>query len=176
MTSPGRTPRIGPLTAAEDEVTFSELQAQFGPDVPNIFATLARHPALLESWWQYGRFLLADGVLPRRIRHLVILRTSSRAGSEYEWAQHEPRSERRGVLGAEIGQIIAGPEAGWDEFESAVLRAVDQFLDRSSIDDLTWAVLAESLDHMQLIELCMLIGQYHMVAFMLRSLQVAVER
>ena len=42
----------------------------------------------------------------------------------------------------------------------------------STISDDTWAALAEAYDEKQLIEIPMLVGQYHMVAFALNSLGV----
>jgi alkylhydroperoxidase family enzyme len=43
------------------------------------------------------------------------------------------------------------------------------------ISDATWAVLSGRLDEAQLIELCMVVGQYHLVAFTLNSLGVEGE-
>ena len=57
------------------------------------------------------------------------------------------------------------------------MRAVDQLHDASRISDSTWEALAgHEYDETQLIELTMLIGQYHMVAFALNSLGVELGR
>jgi 4-carboxymuconolactone decarboxylase len=47
--------------------------------------------------------------------------------------------------------------------------------ERSVISDETWEVLAAGYDYKQLIEVCMVVGQYHMVAFTLNSLGVELE-
>jgi len=72
-----------------------------------------------------------------------------------------------------IDRVAEGPEAsGWSGTESALLRAADELHGASKIADDTWAALAESYDERQLIEIPMLVGQYHTVAFALNSLGV----
>src|SRR5579859_6836350 len=58
---------------------------------------------------------------------------------------------------------------------AALLRAVDELHRDAAISDETWSRLSASYDEQQLIELCMLIGHYHMVAFTLNSLRVQRE-
>lgn len=81
-----------------------------------------------------------------------------------------------GLSREEVDRVVAGPDAeGWDEHDAAVLRAVDELHERSDITDVTWAALARSYDERELIELTMLIGHYHMVAFALSSLRVPLD-
>ena len=56
-----------------------------------------------------------------------------------------------------------------------LLTAADELHDQSRISDATWAALAARYDEKQLIELPILVGQYHLVAFALNSLGVQVE-
>jgi alkylhydroperoxidase family enzyme len=58
---------------------------------------------------------------------------------------------------------------------AALLRAADELHADAYITDPTWKVLAEHLDERQLIEVCMVVGQYHLVAFTLNSLGVELE-
>jgi alkylhydroperoxidase family enzyme len=53
--------------------------------------------------------------------------------------------------------------------------AADELHDHSRISDGTWAELAAGYDEQQLIEVCMLVGNYHLVAFTLNSLGVELE-
>ena len=70
----------------------------------------------------------------------------------------------------------SGPNAeGWTELESAMLRAADELHADACITDETWATLAEHLDDRQLIEVPVLVGQYHLVAYMLNSLGIELE-
>ena len=69
-----------------------------------------------------------------------------------------------------------GSEAeGWTELEAAVLRAADELHSDACITDDTWAVLAAHLDERQLIEVSMLVGQYHIVSFTLDTLGIQRE-
>jgi alkylhydroperoxidase family enzyme len=80
------------------------------------------------------------------------------------------------VTDEEIARVAQGPEAvGWDPFERVLLTAADELHDEGCISDATWAALAERYDDRQLIELPMLVGHYHMVAFTLNSLGVQRE-
>jgi alkylhydroperoxidase family enzyme len=75
-----------------------------------------------------------------------------------------------------IERVAAGPDApGWDERQSLLLRAADELHGNARISDATWDGLARSFDEQQLIELPILVGQYHLVAFVLNSLGVEPE-
>ena len=57
----------------------------------------------------------------------------------------------------------------------ALLRAADELHARSKIADDTWASLAETHDERALLEIAMLVGHYHMVAFALNSAGVQLD-
>jgi 4-carboxymuconolactone decarboxylase len=139
----------------------------------NIFATLARHPELFKAWMPFAGYLLTAGTLSGRDRELLILRTAINCGSPYEWGQHVRISLAGGIDRETIDRVPAGADApGWSAAESALLRAADELHVDAKVSDATWAALAESYDERQLIEIVMLVGQYHMVAFTLNSLGV----
>jgi 4-carboxymuconolactone decarboxylase len=139
----------------------------------NIFATLARHPELFKAWLPFGGYLLTAGTLSGRDRELLILRTALNCDSPYEWGQHVRISLAGGIDRETIDRVAAGPQApGWSGPESALLRAADELHAAAKIADGTWAELAQAYDERQLIEITMLVGQYHMVAFALNSLGV----
>jgi alkylhydroperoxidase family enzyme len=172
------SPRIGPLGDDGLGERERDVLAEVGiPDgtATNIFATLVRHPRLFRRWLPFGGVLLS-GSIPARERELMILRTAVRCAAEYEWGQHVRIAAAAGVTEAEIARVLEGPEApGWDPFDAALLRAVDELHDDSCISDRTWAALAARYDEQQLVELPMLVGQYHLVAFTLNSLGVQRE-
>ncbi len=113
---------------------------------------------------------------PARERELLILRTGWLCQAEYEWAQHRLIGQSVGISDAEIERVREGPEAaGWDPFEATLLRAADELHASARIDDATWDELAARYDEAQLIEVPMVVGHYHMVAFTLNSLGVPLE-
>jgi 4-carboxymuconolactone decarboxylase len=179
---PKKQPRIAPLPESEWEGDIAEVLNALPPgaDAPigeyNIFRTLARHPDLFRSWIRFGGYLLVGGTLPATDRELMILRTAVRCRSSYEWGQHVRVSLRLGMDRDVIDRVVEGPTApGWTEHEATLLRAVDELHDDARISDSTWGALADTYDETQLIELTMLIGQYHMVAFTLNSLGVELD-
>jgi 4-carboxymuconolactone decarboxylase len=66
---------------------------------------------------------------------------------------------------------------GWlCQFEATLLLAADELHSDARISDATWDALASRYDERQMIEIPMLIGHYHMVAFALNSLGVQLEQ
>ena len=172
-------PRIPPLpTEGRDPRTEELLASLRRPDGTelNIFTTLARHPKLLKRWSAFGGVLLYGGALPARERELLILRAGYLCRAHYEWGQHVEIGLAAGLTADEIARIAGGPDAdGWSDDDAHLLRATDELHADSRIGDATWAALAERWDEQQLIELCMVVGQYHLVAFTLNSLGVEPE-
>jgi alkylhydroperoxidase family enzyme len=175
------TPRIPPQPPEDwAEDLRPMLNAEFN-DQPrlgelNIFTTLARHPELFKNWMRFAGYLLIEGTLPFADRELLILRTGYNCRAPYEWGQHARIALNGGIEREVVDRVAAGPDApGWDERQAALLRAADELHADQQISDATWSDLAGHLDERQLIELPMLVGQYHLVAFTLNSLGVQPE-
>ena len=174
-------PRIDPLPEREWddlrpilEAAPRRLEGRLGDN--NIFPSLARHKDLFRAWLPFGGFLLGGGTLPARERELLILRTGYNCGSSYEWGQHVRIAEVIGMDRAEILRVAEGPDAdGWSAADATLLRAADELHERSRISDQTWAALAETYDERGLIEIPMLVGHYHLVAYALNSLEVELD-
>jgi alkylhydroperoxidase family enzyme len=172
-------PRIPPLPHTSrdprTEELISLLRAPDGSEL-NIFATLAHHPRLLRRWSAFGGTLLYGARLSDRDRELLIMRTGFLCGSGYEWGQHVAFSHAAGLTDDEIARIARGSGAdGWSTADATLLRAAEELHRDSRIGDATWAELAAHNDEQQLIEVCMVVGQYHLVAFTLNSLGVEPE-
>jgi 4-carboxymuconolactone decarboxylase len=172
-------PRIPPLPPEGRDPKTAELLdglKGFNGTELNIFATLAHHPRLLKRWSAFGGVLLYGGALPARERELLILRTGYLCRAPYEWGQHVAIGLAAGLTEEEIARVAAGPDApGWSDDEVALLRATDELHGDSRISDDTWTALAARWDAQQLIEVCMVVGQYHLVAMTLNSLGVEPE-
>jgi 4-carboxymuconolactone decarboxylase len=171
------SPRIHPLPRGERDAESRVLIDSIGSSATdNTFDTLIRHPDLLRQWMPFTVALAVTGVLPPRLRELAILRTGWLCRAEYEWGQHVVLARRVGISNGEIARVKIGPEVeGWTELEAAVLRAADELHSDACITDDTWAVLAAHLDERQLIEVPMLVGQYHIVSFTLNTLGIQRE-
>ena len=167
-------PRLAPLGVDEwDDFLTKLVSATGGPErALNIFTTLGRNPELFRRWVGFGGALLS-GLLPARVREMAILRTSVRCGAEYEWAHHEHQARTSGI-GAEELAALRRPIAdhGWDADDRVVLLAVDEMHDTWTLRDDSWADVHRLFGDAGAIELVMLVGQYHLVALVLRTLHV----
>jgi len=170
-------PRVAPGTRAEIGLVNSAIVRLIGLALrrqpPNVFTTLARHRRLFRRWLWFAGALMPRGTLPRCDSELVILRVAHNTGSEYEREQHEQIGRQVGLSVEEIARVREGAGAsGWSERQAALLEASDQLHANREISDELWSRLAAMLDERQLIELCMLIGHYEMLAMTLNSLRV----
>ncbi|RFU41325.1 carboxymuconolactone decarboxylase family protein [Actinomadura logoneensis] len=168
------TARIPPLPPEEWDETLRAVVAATGP--LHVFTTLARHPGLFPAWLGFGSKLLFEGTLDGRVREIAILRVAHQRSCAYEWTHHVPIARAAGLTEAEIEALKGAPDAHpWPSADRAVIDAADELHASSTVSDATWAALAERFDEAGLIELIMLIGQYHMLAFTLNALRVQAE-
>jgi alkylhydroperoxidase family enzyme len=169
---PGTRREIGPLNAAIVRV----LGLATGGRPPHIFTTLARHRGLFRRWLWFAGALMPGGKLPRADSELVILRVAHNAGSEYEWGHHERLGRKAGLSAGQVQRVREGADApGWSQRQALLLRAADAMHADGEIGDELWTRLAAELDEVRLIELCMLIGHYEMLAMTLNTLRVEPE-
>jgi alkylhydroperoxidase family enzyme len=174
------TPRIGPGGTGEigrlNAVIVRAIGAATGGRPPNVFTTLARHRGLFRRWLWFAGGLMPGGVLPRAETELLILRVAHNADSEYEWSHHERIGREAGLADVDIERVRQGPEAdGWSDRQAVLLRAADELHEDRRVSDETWAALRPLLSDAQMIEVCMLVGHYEMLAMTLNSVGVELD-
>ena len=170
-------PRLAPLEAPYDAELTEEL-ALFTPGVPPIalFRTLAHNPRVLRKF-RLGS-LLDRGSLSLRERELAILRTSWLCRSEYEWGVHVAYFAVRAGLSDEEVRATCAPElpAGiFSAHDAVILRLCDSLHATASVDDALYAELGRELSSAQIVELLVLAGFYHTVAFATNALRIELE-
>jgi alkylhydroperoxidase family enzyme len=177
QTEPPRIPPGGPPEVGRLNFLIARgLGAAVGTGPPHVFTTLARHRRLFRRWLWFAGALMPGGALPRADSELLILRTAHNTGSAYEWAQHERLAASAGLDQIEIQRVREGYAApGWPERRRLLLRAADELHERRAIAAATWERLRPLLSDAELIELCMLVGHYEMLAMTLNSLGVAPD-
>jgi alkylhydroperoxidase family enzyme len=168
------TPRLAPLAPAERSEEQQRLLAAVASE-KNIFTTLVRHPELFEVFNQFAGRLLRRSGLPEQVRETLILRTAYRCRSAYEWAQHVEIARQIGLPEDIIASVGTDRPSAPDEHTALLIRAADQLTADRDLDDLTWTQLHQHYDEQQMIELCMLVGNYAMIAGVLKSLRVPLE-
>ncbi|HKT02922.1 MAG TPA: carboxymuconolactone decarboxylase family protein [Rugosimonospora sp.] len=150
---------------------------RFGTSVPHVFSTLGRNRRLFRPWLRFAARLMPYGTLARADAELVILRVAVVCGSDYEWYQHVRLARRAGLTDQEIERVGTGPDApGWTDPQRALLSAADELVGRGTLTDATWKQLLSGYDEARLIELCLLVGHYQMLAGTLNALGVQPEQ
>ncbi len=141
----------------------------------HLFTTLGLHRRLFRAWFVFGAVLYA-GKLPRPDTELVILRVAHLRDCEYELQQHRRFGARRGVPAEVQDQIFRWPHCDrLSPRREALLAATDEFVLQRTITRDTWDALASHLQPRQLVEFCMLAGQYDALAATISALQIPLD-
>jgi AhpD family alkylhydroperoxidase len=168
--------RLTPLAPAQRTEEQRELLAAvLGEDAPNLFSTVARHPALYRTWLPFCLHLLTNSAFPARERELLIIRTASLCGCAYELHHHVGLGSEVGLTHHELAALTGETTADWSRRDQLLLAATDQLYASHTIRETTWHALSELLNTEQLIELPMLVGHYALLAGTLNSLGVPLD-
>jgi len=169
--TPGTRAQIGRVNAL---IVSAIWRASGTKRPPNLFTTLARHRRLFRAWLRFGGALMPRGTLPRIDTELVILRVADNTGAEYERRHHERMGAASGLSDEQIAAVrdSDASAAVWSERQRLLLRACDEMHEAREISDALWSDLRDEFDDVELIELCMLIGHYEMLAMTIASLRV----
>jgi AhpD family alkylhydroperoxidase len=171
-------PRITPGGRHEIGAVNSLITAAIGRfagtgRAPNVFTTLARNRSLFRRWLIFAGGLMPGGKLPRADTELVILRVAHNCGCDYEWRHHERLGRLAGLTAEQITRMsdrAIGDQ--WPRRQALLLQAADELHDQRELSDELWSGLRAELSEPDLIELCMLVGHYEMLAMTLASLRV----
>ena len=174
MHPPRLTPAPSPL-APEMQAAIDRLMP---PGVPPLalFTTLARSPRAFSRFMAAG--LLDKGPLGLRERELMIDRTCARCGSEYEWGVHVAAfAQRAGFTREQVAATLAADAAAgaWSPRDALVLRLADELHETSTIGDALWQELRGAFSDEQILELILLAGFYHTVAYLTNGLRLPLE-
>ncbi len=172
------TPRIGPGSVREIGLVNTLIarvawRVTGTTEPPHLFTTLSRHRKLYRSWLRFAGRLMPRGLLPRRDTELLILRVAHNCGCEYEWRHHEHLGQVSGLSADDVARVRDGAGAeGWSPRQALLLRAADELHEAREISDELWEALRGQLTDAELIELCMLVGHYEMLAMTINSLRI----
>lgn len=145
-----------------------------GTSDAHLFSTIGRQRALFRGWMLFASRMMPGGTIGRHETELVILRVAHLRQCQYELDHHLRIGRRVGVDRQLVERIFAGPDAeGWSERHRALLSAVDSLLQTRNIDDTGWEALRTHYSDAQLIELCLLVGHYDMLATTIATLRIA---
>jgi len=179
-TEAGTAPRIEPGRLRElgliNWLLCRVLSKHAGVPDAHIFSTLGRQRALFRGWLLFAARLMPGGSLTRAESELVILRVAHARGCRYELQHHTRLARRAGLDDEALRRVVVGPKAdGWSTRERALLRAVDALLTTRDMDDPTWQTMCTHFREAQLVEICMLVGHYDMLATTIATLRIASD-
>ena len=180
---PGREEHLTRVDPLPDDEWSDETRAALAMLLPrrrrnaggagNALSTLVRHPELTKAYVTFSTHLMFTSTLPARLRELAILRIARRRNCEYEWVHHAHAADELGLSEAEIEAAGRGVATG--PLEIAVLNAVDELDEDSTVSDRTWATLSEHLDERQRMDLVFTIGGYALLAMALNTFGTQLE-
>ena len=107
---------------------------------------MAQHPKLMKRWLVFANHVLTKSTISGRDRELAILRAGWRCNAPYEWGQHVMIGQSGGHHATRRSNgSRSDPTPRLDPHDAAILRAVDELHDTSTISDATWATLVRDL-------------------------------
>jgi 4-carboxymuconolactone decarboxylase len=184
-----REPRIAAVKPPYDDPTAEELGRWMPPSSPVeplvLFRTLCRNLPLASAMLPLGSFQLSKrSTLTVRQRELVVLRTCARLGAEYEWGVHAVAyAAAAGLDEATINSTVHRASDAFSADDAVIVRFVDALIDMSNDIRGGGAVNTEAafddahrlLGDERLLELTVLCGWYHSIAFVCRVAEVPDE-
>lgn len=113
-----------------------------------------------------------------RHRELVILRTCALCKAEYEWGVHARAFSAKAALDDDALRATWTEGShwnGWDDASRRVLRLTETLHETNTIDDALHAELTAQFASDALIELVVLAGLYHAIAYVVNVFEVPLE-
>jgi len=146
------------------------------PRGTNGLGVMLNHAALAKAFLTFNNHVSIKSTVSKRVRELVILRTSWLRRAEYEYIQHVELGKRAGLTDEEIERIGYGPDApGWDPIDAALLRATDELIADACIKNDTWAVLSQHFDTQQMMDILYAVGCYEVAAMVFKTFGVQLD-
>lgn len=164
-----RLPYVDPQTAPEPVRDALERVPPL-----NVFRTIAHASTALRPWMRYGGTLLSRLELDPVLRELAILRVAAVSGCAYERVQHEPIAAGVGATPEQISAAVA-PGAELPGVAGTVLRLVDETVRDGRGQPDTTDELIDTLGPRGLIELLLVVGNYHGLAVLMNTIEIDVN-
>jgi 4-carboxymuconolactone decarboxylase len=174
---------------------IAPLQAPYAPDVEamlakwmppasaaeplRLFRTLVVHEQLMIRMRPLGSGILGAGAtVPAQLREIMIHRTCALTGAQYEWGVHAVAFG--GPLGLSEEQLYSTvhghcSDGCWEPRQASVFSLADELHGTSTISDELWQSLAAHFEEVQILELIVTAGWYHVIAFLCNGVRVQDE-
>jgi len=154
---------------------FQKMESN-GARIMNLYRVLANSPPMLGVFLKLGNHLLKHAELDPKLRELAILRIANISGSHYEWIQHVPIALGVGLEQRQLDDIARWKDStSYSDEERALLGFTDEVALSVKVEDSTFQTMRRYLSERGIVELCMSIGYWGMIARILVPLEVETE-
>ena len=173
--------RIAPLEPPYEPAVEQQLESMMPPGVPPIalFRTFARNMPMTMAMQGWGSYALSrDLSLSMREREIVIDRTCVRCDCEYEWGVHVAFfAERVGFDREQLRSLTfgTGDDGVWTERERLLIEVVDALHLAADVPDPLWGHCSAAFTDQELLDVLLLCGWYHAIAFVAKAVRVPHE-
>ena len=173
----GSEARLSPATLGElgwlNWLLCRVISRAAGTREAHLFTTLGRQRRLFRAWLRFAGGMMPGGTIDRHETEIVILRVAKLRQCGYELDHHTRLAARAGIDAELLNRIFEGPSAsGLTHRQRVLLTAVDELVERKDIRDDTWRALGAEYATPQLVELCLLVGHYEMLATTITALRI----
>jgi 4-carboxymuconolactone decarboxylase len=163
-------PRPALVVPEQTSPPIREALAALPPGL-GVFRMVAHAETAFRPWLALGGAMLGSLQLDPALRELAILRVAAIANCDYELVQHEAIAIGVGVGSDQVAAVAAGRTAGeeFDEREELILCFVDEVIDNDGSAAASVAEVEEALSAREVVELLLVIAQYHGLALLLNT-------
>jgi alkylhydroperoxidase/carboxymuconolactone decarboxylase family protein YurZ len=141
------------------------------------FNLMLSSPALGGPLQALGRAVRFESALTDRQREIAILCSAAWTRSDFEWYAHARLGKRAGLSDEELAAIQRGDGGpSLDPNELMVHRLTQLLLATGDLDDLTFASAVDALGMATVVDLTLLVGYYHLLAFTMRVFRTPLPR
>lgn len=175
MNRPRLSPREKPWPEPIAKILETYPQGAEGPI--GLFRTLAHSERALRKVGGAG-LLDRGSPIEKRHREILILRTSFRRGTAYEWGIHVIAFAKwAGLTGAQVNDTcVELPDLSlWTPQDLLLMRVADALCASSDLDDVLWNELRAAFSTEVILEILMLVGFYCMIANFNNVLRILPE-
>ncbi len=141
----------------------------------NVFMYLIGLGPVFKNYYHFFRTLLFKGGINRADKERIVLRVAWRTGAVYEWFHHLKLGRDVAISTAEATTFAQEESSDWSSRTEALVKGADELVANKAMSAPTLAELRKHLSDAQVVEFCMLVGHYVMVAMMINTVGVQVE-
>jgi alkylhydroperoxidase family enzyme len=141
--------------------------AAAGKRTINVFKLLSYSPATVEQWTSIGNAHFTKISHTKKNRELIILLSSAKFGSIYEWTHHIPLSTKFGITDKQREELLSAGkvkgyfserywernEASFNQEEQVLLTFLEVVIDSGEVDEATWQMTTRTFSERQIMEI-----------------------